>query len=146
MFTTTERETFARQGLIKRENFLPVEKVDAARQVIFHQLAQAGLRRNGGWALDKARPATELTAGMALVKPLDHHPAIMALASEEAPAAASALVDGRPLFPMGRHPGLLFAAECNHVDTSPSALAFGYAPPARGRRAGCADLCLLRYR
>ena len=108
MFTTTERETFARQGLIKRENFLPAEKVDAARKVIFHQLAQAGLWHNGGWALDKARPATELTAGMALVKPLDHHPAIMALASEEAPAAASALVDGRPLFPMSRHPGLLF--------------------------------------
>lgn len=108
MFTTSERETFARQGLIKRETFLPPEKVDAARKVIFHQLAQAGLWHEGGWTLDKAQPTTELTAGMALVKPLDHHPAIMALASEEAPAAASALVDGRPLFPMSRHPGLLF--------------------------------------
>lgn len=108
MFTTAERATFAAYGLIKRQNFLPAAKVANARTVIFQHLAQAGLWHNGDWTLDQEQPATELTAGMALVKPLDHHPAIMALASEEAPAAASALVDGRPLFPMSRHPGLLF--------------------------------------
>lgn len=108
MFTASERETFAEQGLIKRETFLPATKVAAARQVIFQHLAQAGLWRDGSWTLDPEQPATELTAGMALVKPLDHHPAIMALASEEALAAAGALVDGRPLFPMSPRPGLLF--------------------------------------
>jgi hypothetical protein len=108
MFTTSERETFARHGLIKRGNFLPAEKVANARAVIFHQLAQAGIWRDGGWALDKERPATELTAGMALVKPLNHHPAIIALTSGEAAAAASALVDDLPVCPMNPNPGLLF--------------------------------------
>jgi len=108
MFTTAERETFARQGLIKRENFLPAEKVATARAVIFQHLAQAGLWQQDGWRLDQGQLATELTAGMALVKPLDHHPAIIELADAEVAAAASALVDGRPLFPMSRHPGLLF--------------------------------------
>lgn len=108
MFTTAERETFAAHGLIKRENFLPAEKVANARTVIFQHLAQVGLWHNGGWMLDKAQPTTDLTAGMALVKPLDNHPALLALVSAEAPAAASALVDGRPVFPMSRHPGMLF--------------------------------------
>lgn len=108
MFTTAERETFATYGLLKRENFLPAAKVANARTVIFQHLAHAGLWHNGEWTLDKEQPATALTAGMALVKPLDHHPAIIELASAEAPAAASALVDGRPVFPMSRHPGLLF--------------------------------------
>lgn len=108
MFTTTERETFARHGLIKREKFLPAEKVDAARQVIFQHLAQAGLWRDGSWTLDQEQLTTDLMAGMALVKPLNHHPAILALANDEAPTAASTLVGGRPLFPMSPHPGLLF--------------------------------------
>jgi hypothetical protein len=108
MFTTSEREAFARHGLIKWQNFLPAEKVATARELIFQHLAQAGLWHNGEWLLDNSARSTKLTAGMALVKPLDHHPAIMALAREEAPAAASALVEGRPLFPMSPRPGLLF--------------------------------------
>lgn len=108
MFTPAERATFAAHGLIKRQHFLPAAKVANARTAIFQHLAQARLWHDGDWALDPDQPATDLTAGMALVKPLDHHPAIMDLASGEALAAASALVDGRPVFPMSRHPGLLF--------------------------------------
>ena len=108
MFTTIERKTFAVHGLIKRKNFLPSEKLANARNVIFQQLEQAGIWRNGGWSLDESVPATGLTAGMALVKPLNLHPTIIALTSDEAPAAASALVNDRPVFPMDRHPTLLF--------------------------------------
>ena len=108
MFTPIERENFAVHGLIKRENFLPPEKLADARNVIFQQLAAAGIWRDGGWSLDQATRSTELTAGMALVKPLDRHQTLIELVSGEAPAAASALVNDRPVFPMSPHPGLLF--------------------------------------
>ena len=108
MFTPTERETFALHGLLKRKNFLPPEKLATARKVIFQHLAQEGIWRNGGWSLDNAIPSTEPTAGMALLKPLWRHQAMIDLASGEAPAAASALVNGRLVFPMGDHPTLLF--------------------------------------
>lgn len=108
MFTPIERENFAVHGLIKRKNFLPPEKLADARNVIFQQLAAAGIWRDGGWSLDQYTPSTELTAGMALVKPLDRHQTLIELVSGEAPAAASALVNDRPVFPMSPHPGLLF--------------------------------------
>lgn len=108
MFTTTERETFAVHGLIKRKNFLPPEKLANARQVIFQHLKQEGIWRNGGWSLDKATQSAAPTSGMALLKPLWRHQTMIDLASGEAPAAASALVNGRPVFPMGIHPTLLF--------------------------------------
>lgn len=108
MFTPSESETFAVHGLLKRKNFLPLEKLTNARNAIFQQLEQAGIWRNGGWSLDECVSATGLTAGMTLVKPLNRHPTIIALTSDEAPTAASALVNDRPVFPMDRHPALLF--------------------------------------
>ena len=108
MFTASEKEKFAVHGLIKRHNFLSPEKLANARQVIFQQLAQEGLWRDEGWSLEQYPASTELTAGMALVKPLNHHPALLDLVSDEVAAAASALVNARPLFPMSSHPGLLF--------------------------------------
>ena len=108
MFTKTERENFAVHGLIKRRNFLPPEKLANARQVIFQHLEQAGIWRNGGWCLDQCPSSTEPAAGFALLKPLWRHPTMIALASDEVAAAASALVDERPLFPMDGHPALLF--------------------------------------
>lgn len=108
MFTTLERENFAVHGLIKRRNFLPPEKLANARQMIFQHLEQAGIWCNGSWSLDKCPQSTELAAGSALLKPLWRHPTMIALASEEVAAAASALVDDRPLFPMDQHPALLF--------------------------------------
>ncbi len=108
MFTATERENFAIHGLINRRNFLPPEKLANARDVIFQQLAQAGLWRNGGWSLDQSPRSTELAAGMPLVKPLNRHPTLIDLASGEVAAAASALVNERPIFPMSAHPALLF--------------------------------------
>lgn len=108
MFTPSERENFAVRGLIKRRNFLVPEKLANARQVIFQQLEQAGIWCNGRWSLDQSAPSTELTAGMELLKPLWRQPAMIALASGETAAAASALVDERPVYPMDRHPALLF--------------------------------------
>lgn len=108
MFTTIERENFAVHGLIKRRNFLPVEKLANARKVIFQHLEKEAIWRNGNWCLDKYTQSTELAAGMALLKPLWRHPTMIDLASGEAPAAASALVDARPVFPMDRHPAILF--------------------------------------
>lgn len=108
MFTTSERETFAIHGLLKRQNFLPPEKLANARHLIWQQLAQEGLWHNDGWALEQCAPSTDLAAGSALLKPLWRHPTIIALATDEPPAAASALVDNRPVFPMDQHPALLF--------------------------------------
>ena len=106
MFTTSEREEFATHGLIKRKNFLPSEKLEKARCLIFQQLEQAGLRRNGDWTLEQSGVASD--SGMALVKPLNRHPTIMDLARGELEAAASALVDDHPVFPMSPQPTLLF--------------------------------------
>lgn len=108
MFTTSERETFALHGLFKRRNFLPLEQLANARDVILQHLAQAGIWCDGGWRLDQYPQSTELAAGMALLKPLWRHPTMIDLASGEAPAAASALVNDHPVFPMDRHPALLF--------------------------------------
>ncbi len=108
MFTTIERENFAKHGLIKRKDFLPMEKLANARKMIFQHLEQEGIWRNGGWSLNNYPQSTELTAGMALLKPLWRRPTMIDLASGEASAAASALVDARPVFPMDRHPALLF--------------------------------------
>jgi hypothetical protein len=108
MFTAIERENFAVHGLINRKNFLPPEKLACARKVIFQQLAQAGLWCNGDWSLDNSPQATELAAGMPLVKPLNRHPMLIDLVSGEVAAAASALVNARPVFPMSAHPALLF--------------------------------------
>lgn len=108
MFTPSERETFATHGLIKRKHFLPPEKLASARNVIFQHLAQEGIWRDGGWSLHQYPPSTEPTAGMNLLKPLWRHPTMIDLISVETTAAASALVDGRPVFPMSAHPTLLF--------------------------------------
>jgi hypothetical protein len=108
MFTTIERENFAVHGLIKRRNFLPLEKLANARKVIFQHLEQAGIWCNGRWSLDKYPQSTEPAAGMELLKPLWRHQTMIALVSGEVAAAASALVDERPVFPMDRHPALLF--------------------------------------
>lgn len=108
MFTTIERENFAVHGLIKRRNFLPLEKLANTRKVIFQHLEREGIWCNGRWCLNKSTQSTELAAGFALLKPLWRHPTMVALASDEAQAAASALVNARPVFPMDRHPSLLF--------------------------------------
>lgn len=108
MFTKLERENFAVHGLIKRRNFLPPEKLANARNVILQHLEQAGIWCNGGWRLDKSTPSTAPDAGMALIKPLNRHQTMIDLASGEASAAASALVNARPVFPMSPQPGLLF--------------------------------------
>lgn len=104
MFTKTERDSFAVRGIFKRRNFLPAEKLAAARRVILQHLTQAGIWRNDGWHFDTVEP----DAGMTLVKPLKRHPTLAELLSGEAPAAASALVGDCPVFPMSPHPTLLF--------------------------------------
>ncbi|MBX3011736.1 MAG: phytanoyl-CoA dioxygenase family protein [Caldilineaceae bacterium] len=106
MFTTSEREIFAVHGLFKRKNFLAPEKLAKARQVIFQQLEQEGIWCHGGWCLDNYPHSTELAAGMALLKPLWDHSAIVDLLSDEVPTAASALVDNQPVLTMGQQ--LLF--------------------------------------
>lgn len=107
MFTTIERETFAVHGLIKRSNFLPIAQLVNARTVILQQLAQAGIWREDDWYLDECRQSTALDAGMALLKPLWRHPAMLDLVSGEVAAAASALVNARPVSPLSPHPTLL---------------------------------------
>lgn len=108
MFTPSERENFSVHGLIKRKNFLAPEKLAKVRDLIFQHFEQAGVRCNGGWSLDNYMRSAASDSGMALVKPLNRHPTLIELTSGEAPAAASALVNARPVFPMDQHPMLLF--------------------------------------
>lgn len=108
MFTTNERENFATHGLIKRRNFLPLEKLAQARSLIFQHLEQQGVRRNGDWSLDEYAQVAAPEPGMALVKPLNRHPTMIDLIADEVAIAASALVDDRPVYPMDQHPAILF--------------------------------------
>ncbi|MBX2835211.1 MAG: phytanoyl-CoA dioxygenase family protein [Gammaproteobacteria bacterium] len=108
MFTPFEIETFAVSGLLKRENFLPAEKLRIAREVILQHLQRKGLWRDGAWHLDGWTQSTDYGTSMAIVKPLNRHQALIDLASGELAAAASALANGCPVFPMDQHPALLF--------------------------------------
>jgi ectoine hydroxylase-related dioxygenase (phytanoyl-CoA dioxygenase family) len=102
MFTRSERECFTTHGLCKRQGFLSSKKLANARSLIFEHLEHAGIWRDGSWHFEQTAP----DYGMAMIKPLNHHPAIVELASGEAFAAASELVDDHLDFP--GHPALLF--------------------------------------
>ena len=132
MFTKIEQDRFARHGLIKRSGFLPTAQLARARAVLFQQFAREGIWKAGQWQLTRQEFIPGLTAGMALVKPLNRHPAIIELAGGATLAAASALAGARPVYPMNPHPAL---------DTAASELAPGLAATCRKRSAGCADLC-----
>lgn len=77
MFTPSERESFTTHGLFKRHGFLSNMKLANARALIFEHLERAGIWRDGSWHFEQTAP----DYGMALIKPLNHHPAIVELAS-----------------------------------------------------------------
>ena len=107
MFTKIEQDRFARHGLIKRSGFLPTAQLARARAVLFQQFAREGIWKAGQWQLTRQEFIPGLTAGMALVKPLNRHPAIIELAGGATLAAASALAGARPVYPMNPNPALL---------------------------------------
>ena len=89
-------------GLFRRQGFLSNKTLADARSLIFGHLQRACIWRAGSWHFEQTAP----DYGMALIKPLNHHPTIVELASGEAFAAASELADD-PLDLPG-HPALLF--------------------------------------
>jgi ectoine hydroxylase-related dioxygenase (phytanoyl-CoA dioxygenase family) len=107
MFTQTEHDHFALHGLIKRSGFLPPAQLARAREAIFQQAENAGIWKDGQWHLAQQEFHAGLAAGMALVKPLNRHPAIVALAGGATQAAALALAAAHPMTPMTVQPGLL---------------------------------------
>lgn len=107
MFTKTEHERFALHGLIKRSGFLPPAQLARARQAIFQQFEREGVWKDGHWHLTRQEFIPGLAAGMALVKPLNRHPAIIDLAGGVTLAAAGVLAAARPVYPMTPYPALL---------------------------------------
>lgn len=103
MFTPSERECFTTHGLFRCQGFLSSHKLATARTAIFTHLEHAGIWRDGVWRFEQAAA----DSGMALIKPLNRHRAIVALVRGEMLAAASELVGGQPLSG-GELPGLLF--------------------------------------
>lgn len=103
IFTPSERENFTTHGLFRRQGFLSSKKLATARSLIFEHLERAGIWRDGRWRFEQIAP----DSGMAMIKPLNRHPAIVALASGETLSAANELVGGQ-LPPMDVQPGLLF--------------------------------------
>ncbi|MEM7125542.1 MAG: phytanoyl-CoA dioxygenase family protein [Chloroflexota bacterium] len=108
MFTPSERDDFAKHGLIKRDSFLPQEKIAEARKVIFAHLEQEGTWRDGDWCLDEYEYTVVRGAGMKLLKPLCHDQTMIDLINGDALAAATALLNVRPVFPKDAYPLLLF--------------------------------------
>jgi hypothetical protein len=119
MFTASERAEFAARGLIKRSDFLPSEQLAIARHVIFQHLEQHGVAKDGAWRPAEEMPPAGMFDGMAMVKLLNRHPAIIELAGGDTAAAASALVDGQIDLSMSRAPGLLFTLPGTGVWTVP---------------------------
>ena len=107
MFTKSEHDLFALHGLIKRSGFLPSAQLARAREVIFQQFEREGIWKDGQWHLTRQEFIPGLAAGMALVKPLNRHPAIIDLAGGATLAAASALAGARQVYPLNPHPALL---------------------------------------
>ena len=107
MLTQTEHDRFALHGLIKCSGFLPPAQLARAREVIFKQFESEGARRDRQWQLTRQEFIAGLAAGMALVKPLNRHPAIIDLAGGATLAAACELAAARPVYPMNPHPALL---------------------------------------
>lgn len=107
MFTQIEHEHFALHGLIKRSAFLPPAQLGRVREVIFQQCEREGIWKDGQWQITRQEFIPGLAAGMALVKPLNRHPAIIDLAGGATLAAAGALAGARPVYPMNPHPALL---------------------------------------
>ena len=91
LFTKIEQDRFALHGLIKRSGFLSPAQLARAREVIFQQFEREGIWKDGQWQLTRQEFIPGVAAGMALVKPLNRHPAIIDLAGGETLAAASAL-------------------------------------------------------
>ena len=100
MFTQTEYDRFALHGLIKCSGFLPPAQLARAREVIFQEFEREGIWKDGQWHLTRQEFIPGLAAGMALVKPLNRHPAIIDLAGGVTLTAASALAGGRAVYPM----------------------------------------------
>jgi hypothetical protein len=107
MFNKIEHDHFALHGLIKRSAFLSPAQLARAREVILQQFEREGVWKDGQWQLTRQDFIPGLAAGMALVKPLNRHPAIIELASGATLTAAGALAGGRPVYPMNPHPALL---------------------------------------
>jgi len=107
MFSKIEQDHFALHGLIKCSGFLPPMQLARGREVIFQQFEREGIWKDGQWHLTRQEFIPGLAAGMALVKPLNRHPAIIDLAGGAMIAAASALAGARPVYPINPHPALL---------------------------------------
>lgn len=73
-----------------------------ARAAIFEHAERIGIRCSGAWNFDGVSP----NSGMTLIKPLDRHPHITALAGEKVRSAAHELTGDIPV--RSGHPGLLF--------------------------------------
>jgi hypothetical protein len=105
MLTPSERERFTTHGLFKRQGFLSSQKLATARSVIFEHLERTGIWRNSRWYFEQTAP----DSGMAMTKPLNHHPRIVELSGGDVLRAVSELVDGQPLAtPVDAPPSLLF--------------------------------------
>lgn len=107
VFTKIEQDRFALHGLIKRNGFLSPAQLARAREVIFQQFERERVWKDGQWQLTHQEFIPGIAAGMALVKPMNRHPAIIDLAGGATLAAASALAGARPVYPMNPHPALL---------------------------------------
>lgn len=119
MFTASEKAEFAARGLIKCHDFLPADLLATARRVIFEHLAQHGITQGDAWRPAAQLPTAGMFDGMSLVKPLNRHPAIIALAGGKSIAAASELVDGLLDLSITPAPGLLFTLPAAGVWTVP---------------------------
>lgn len=102
------REEFAQRGLVRLEQCLPNDLVEAARVRVLQPLERAGLWRDGSWQLVEADPSAGPIAGHHLVECLKKSDVLAALATPELRRAIALLLDDGEALPMSPHAQLLF--------------------------------------
>lgn len=122
VLSDAEIAAFASRGVIRLERFLPRERLDAARTVVFEALERQGLWRDGRWRMDAFQPSHAPAAGSQLLKGVKRSPALENLATPELLAAMRALVDDRPLAPLADQAQVLFTLPNATVWTVPHSI------------------------
>ena len=106
MISAEEKELFQTHGLLRVENFLPVEMVTKAREAMMHYLSAEGLWRGDGSHLESL--AAKASNGPKVIASPKVSPLIGELITDAMRQATTELADGQGLFAQGDYPHILF--------------------------------------
>lgn len=93
----SQRETFRNRGVIRFNQFLPVEKVERACKAARKRMELAEIRKDGAWQVDHLRNAP-INEGAKFVRRLKGCPEFDELVSGDIPRVVAQLLEGQETF------------------------------------------------